>query len=168
VKKLSSIVFDVTLSRVEFGTRGTIEEWDEVRTLLNGKNILSKFRVDKQSRCGMDSSLFFAQEKQLINGNVLLGICGCKDTGCSDLLANIHSFEDYVMWDVYVSWYPSEFDTFFFDKKEYRKAIKDAKSKCAHKIEDAYKWAWMLGSSKTKLAESLNKMKPTNDNIVYS
>jgi len=153
--KYSSIIFQIGYGEMNQFLNDPLEEWEEVSPFINKKDILNTFKNDKQMRYGIDSSLFIAQEDYLFFGNILLGICGCRDVGCSDLLVNIHSFKEFVMWDIYVSWNPSKFETYFFSRNEYEIAINNIESIFKHKINDAKKWAWMFSSSKLRLKNKI-------------
>ena len=153
--KFSSLTFKVGYGRLGPLINDTSNEWEEVFPEISKKDIIYEFKIEKQNRLGIDSSLFLAQEKYLFNGNIILGICGCKDTGCSDLLVNIHSIDEFIMWDIYVSWCPSKFETYFFHKNEYESAIFEIKKSIKHRLNEAYKWTWMLKSSKSELQREI-------------
>ena len=157
--KYSSIIFKVGYGWMGPLINDTSNEWEEVCPYINEKDIIFAFRADKQNRYGIDSSLFLAQEKYLFDGNILLGICSCKEVGHSDLLVNIHSFEEFIMWDIYASWCPGKYETYYFRKNEYDNAIKEIKLKFKHNLNEADKWKWMLDSSKYKLSSEIAKMK---------
>ena len=108
--------------------------WEQVRTIIDDNDILD---TDDDFHWGMESYSFLNQE-EYYKGKILIGICTCSVEGHDDIVADIDSSDNYVTWKVFHANEPDKIIVYTFNKIDYTKAIKEAKSKVTQKEKFVY------------------------------
>ncbi len=101
---------------------------------------------------GIDPFIFFLQEKNYINGELLIGRCTCGCEGCGDYSVSVSLDGDVVIW--------SDLNglTYEFKELEYKSAIKNIQND--HSWEDNNRRV-------ERLVSDLLKQTKTKDNCIF-
>jgi hypothetical protein len=135
--EINKIDFEVVPAHHEDDMPQMPEMYEQVRTIIDDCDIINQVIFDNDHHWGIESSSFLFQKNNYYKGKMLLGICTCTSPGCSDVVAEIDSSENYVSWKIYLARGDTSMNKIFvFKKTDYQNALEKAKNNITQEEKD--------------------------------
>jgi hypothetical protein len=160
-KGINEIQFQIVPAHHEEDLPQMLEMWEQVRVFIDGDDIINQIGSNNSSHKGKDhhwgveSSCFLAQKDGYYKGKLLIGICTCTTEGDDDIVVDIDNSDNYVSWKIYHVRNSELQEICAFEKRQYEKALEEAKTNITKKEEDAHKWAFLLHYAKKELENKI-------------